>query len=107
MPRKGQAKPRLPVGDTRDPDSLYYHMLRFSGWQREKNYSERTVENREDALRLFIGCSHESGLTRPQAIRKPLLERYTRPLLLARKPKGEPHTTHSRPGPPTPFRALV
>src|SRR3546814_18648547 len=78
MPRKGQAKPRLPVGDTRDPDSLYYHMLRFSGWQREKNYSERTVENREDALRLFIGWAHERGLTRPQEISKPILERYQR-----------------------------
>src|SRR3546814_5356222 len=94
MPRKGQAKPRLPVGDTRDPDSLYYHMLRFSGWQREKNYSERTVENREDALRLFLGWAHERGLTRPQEISKPILERYQRHLFLYRKAnRSDGHTS--------------
>ncbi len=52
MPRKGQTKPKQAVGDTRDPNSLYHHMLRFSQWQRKKNYSDRTVENREDALRF-------------------------------------------------------
>src|SRR3546814_1662155 len=81
---------------TRDPDSLYYHMLRFSGWQLEKNYSERTVENREDALRLFIGWAHERGLTRPQEISKPILERYQRHLFLYRKANGEPLSTRSQ-----------
>lgn len=106
MPRKGQTKPKLPVGDTRDPDSLYHHMLRFSGWQREKNYSERTVENREDALRLFIGWAHERGLTRPQEISKPILERYQRHLFLYRKANGEPLSTRSQHVRTTPIRAL-
>src|SRR3546814_8378140 len=91
---------------TRDPDSLYYHMLRFSGWQREKNYSERTVENREDALRLFIGWAHERGLTRPQEISKPILERYQRHLFLYRKANGEPLSTRSQHVRTTPIRAL-
>jgi len=106
MPRKGQTKPKLPVGDTRDPDSLYHHMLRFSQWQREKNYSDRTVENREDALRLFIGWAHERGLTRPQEISKPILERYQRHLFLYRKANGEPLSTRSQHVRTTPIRAL-
>jgi len=106
MPRKGQTKPKSTVGDTRDPDSLYHHMLRFSAWQREKNYSDRTVENREDALRLFIGWAHERGLTRPQEISKPILERYQRHLFLYRKANGEPLSTRSQHVRTTPLRAL-
>jgi integrase/recombinase XerD len=106
MPRKGQTKPKTPVGDARDPDSLYHHMLRFSQWQREKNYSERTVENREDALRLFIGWAHERGLTRPQEVSKPILERYQRHLFLYRKANGEPLSTRSQHVRTTPLRAL-
>lgn len=106
MPRKGQTTPKQAVGDTRDPDSLYHHMLRFSQWQREKNYSDRTVENREDALRLFIGWAHERGLTRPQEISKPILERYQRHLFLYRKANGEPLSTRSQHVRTTPLRAL-
>lgn len=106
MPRKGQTTRKAAVGDTRDPDSLYHHMLRFSQWQREKNYSERTVENREDALRLFIGWAHERGLTRPQEISKPILERYQRHLFLYRKANGEPLSTRSQHVRTTPIRAL-
>src|SRR3546814_19186805 len=80
-------------------------MLRFSGWQREKNYSERTVENREDALRLFIGWAHERGLTRPQEISKPILERYQRHLFLYRKANGEPLSTSSQHVRTTPIRS--
>lgn len=106
MPRKGQTRAKPPVGDTRDPDSLWHHMLRFSQWQREKAYSERTVENREDALRLFIGWAHERGLTRPQEISKPILERYQRHLFLYRKANGEPLSTRSQHVRTTPIRAL-
>lgn len=106
MPRKGQTKAKSTVGDARDPDSLYHHMLRFSAWQREKNYSDRTVENREDALRLFIGWAHERGLTRPQEISKPILERYQRHLFLYRKANGEPLSTRSQHVRTTPLRAL-
>lgn len=106
MPRKGQTSPKPPVGDTRDPDSLYHHMLRFSAWQREKAYSERTVENREAALRPFIAWCAERGLTRPQEITKPILERYQRHLFLYRKPNGEPLSTRSQHVRTTPIKAL-
>lgn len=106
MPRKGQTRARPPVGDTRDPDSLYHHMLRFSAWQREKNYSERTVENREDGLRAFIAWAYERGLTRPQEITRPILERYQRHLFLYRKANGEPLSVRSQHVRTTPIRAL-
>ena len=106
MPRKGETRAKPPVGDTRDPDSLYHHMLRFSAWQREKNYSERTVENREDALRMFIAWAFERGLTRPQEISKPILERYQRHLFLYRKKDGEPLSTRSQHVRTTPLKAL-
>lgn len=106
MPRKGATKAKPTVGDARDPDSLYHHMLRFSAWQREKNYSERTVENREDALRHFIAWADARGLTRPQEITKPILERYQRHLFLYRKKDGEPLSTRSQHVRTTPLKAL-
>ena len=106
MPRKGDTKAKPIVGDPHDPDSLYNHMLRFSQWQREKAYSERTVENREAALRPFIVWAAERGLTRPQEITKPILERYQRHLFLYRKPNGEPLSTRSQHVRTTPIKAL-
>jgi integrase/recombinase XerD len=106
MHRKGETRARPTVGDTADPDSLYHHMMRFSQWQREKAYSERTVENREAALRPFIAWAHERGLTRPQEITKPILERYQRHLFLYRKANGEPLSTRSQHVRTTPIKAF-
>lgn len=106
MPRKGETRARPGVGDTRDPDSLYHHMLRFSQWQREKAYSDRTVENREASLRPFIAWAHERGLTRPQEVTKPILERYQRHLFLYRKANGEPLSTRSQHVRTTPIKAF-
>lgn len=106
MPRKGQTKRKATIGDARDPDSLEAHMLRFSQWQREKAYSERTVENREAALRPFIAWCAERGLTRPREITKPILERYQRHLFLYRKADGEPLSVRSQHVRTTPIKAL-
>ena len=106
MPRKGQTKRKPAVGDARDPDSLTAHMLRFSEWSREKAYSERTVENREAALRPFIAWCAERGLARPQEITKPILERYQRHLFLYRKADGEPLSVRSQHVRTTPIKAF-
>lgn len=106
MPRKGETRPKPIVGDAADPDGLYRHMLRFSQWQRERAYSERTVENREASLRPFITWAHERGLTRPQEITKPILERYQRHLFLYRKANGEPLSTRSQAVRTTPLKAF-
>lgn len=106
MPRKGQTKRKPAIGDVRDGDSLEAYMLRFSQWAREKAYSERTVENREAALRPFILWCAERGLTSPREITKPILERYQRHLFLYRKADGEPLSVRSQHVRTTPIKAL-
>jgi len=106
MPRKGESRPRAPVGDVRDPDSLYHYLLRFSEWQAEKNYSPRTIGNRETALRYFIAWAADRGLTRPHEITKPILERYQRHLFLHRKKDGEPLSARTQIAFTTPIRAF-
>lgn len=106
MPRKGQHTPRVPIGDVRDPDSLYHAMLRFGAWQREKNYSEKTIEAREIYLRYFVTWCDARGLRRPQEITKPILERYQRYLFVHRKKDGQPLSTRSQHTRIVPVRAL-
>jgi len=97
MPRMGQkraAKP--PVGDVRDPDSLYHHMKRYLAHLGVRNYSPRTIETREDYLRYFTAWCDERSLTKPQQIDRPILERYQRYLFYYRKRDGEPLSTRSQ-----------
>jgi integrase/recombinase XerD len=97
MPRKGQKRPiRPPVGDVRDPDSLYHHMLRYLAHLAEKNYSPSTIETREAYLRYLIAWCDERSITKPQQIDRPILERYQRYLFYYRKRDGEPLTTRSQ-----------
>jgi integrase/recombinase XerD len=106
MPRKGETRPKEPVGDARDPDSLYNYLRRFGEWQAEKNYSPRTIENREVAVRYFIAWAAIRGLSRPHDITKPILERYQRHLFLHRKKDGEPLSARSQIAFTTPIRAF-
>jgi integrase/recombinase XerD len=97
MPRRGQkntSKP--PVGDVRDPDSLYHHMRRYLAHLAEKNYSPRTIETREAYLRYLIAWCDDRGITRPQEIDRPILERYQRYMFYYRKADGEPLSTRSQ-----------
>ena len=105
MPRKGQHTPLSPIGDPADPDSLYAYMLRFLEWMRVKNYSDRTTENREVYLRYFIQWCDDRGLTQPQEITKPILDRYQRYIFHYRKKDGEPLSIRSQHTRLTPVRA--
>jgi len=103
QPKKATIKP--PIGDVRDPDSLYHHLQRFNAWQAEKNYSSATIETRDIYLRYFLLWCDERGLHRPQDITKPILERYQRYLFLYRKEDGQPLSTRSQHTRITPLRA--
>jgi integrase/recombinase XerD len=91
--RASQARPtkvKPPIGDVRDPNSLYHYMQRYLSWQNERNYSDATVSHAEHCLRGFILWCDERGLQRPQDITKPILERYQRHLFLYRQDNGQP-----------------
>jgi integrase/recombinase XerD len=105
MPKKGQTTAKAVIGDVRDSNSLYHHLQRFNAWQAEKNYSTATIEGRDLYLRYFILWCDERGLSRPQDITKPIIERYQRHLFLHRKDDGQPLSTRSQHTRITPLRA--
>lgn len=99
MPRKGARKPKPVVGDPHDPEGLYAWMRRYLQALRVKNYSERTVENRESYLCFFIAWCEARSISRPQEVTKPILERYQRHLFHLRRDNGKPlsfRAQHSR-----------
>jgi len=105
MGKRGTRKPKKPVGDPNDPHGLYCWMLRYLEAMRVKNYSERTVENRELYLSYFIAWCEERGLNRPSEITKPILERYQRYLYYYRKQDGRPLSFRSQHARIVPVRA--
>lgn len=102
--RKGSKKLKPPVGDVRDPDSLWHHMLRYLAFLAEKNYSVHTITHRENCLRYFIAWADERGLTKPRELDRPILERYQRHLFYHRKADGEPLTAATQQGRIIPLR---
>ncbi len=96
MPRRGQKRSQAPVGDARDPDSLYHHARRYLDALAVRNYSPRTIETREAFLRYFITWAFDRALTKPGQIDRPILERYQRHLFYYRKRDGEPLSTRSQ-----------
>jgi integrase/recombinase XerD len=90
MRKKTTPRAPLPViGPADDPQSLYHQMRTFLEAMRVRNYSEGTIEHRETHLRGFIAWCDERGVTRPQEVTRPILERYQRYLFLYRKANGE------------------
>jgi integrase/recombinase XerD len=99
MPRKGSRKAKVAVGDPNDPEGLYVWMKRYLDSMRVKNYSPRTLENRESYLCFFIAWCDARSIGRPTEVTKPILERYQRHLYHLRKPDGKAlsfRSQHSR-----------
>jgi integrase/recombinase XerD len=92
-------------GNPNDPEGLYVWMQRYLEALRIKNYSERTVENREMYLSSFIEWCAARSLTRPQEITKPILDRYQRHLFHYRRPSRKPLTFSSQAQALTPVRS--
>jgi integrase/recombinase XerD len=96
MPKKGQRQPPKIIGDPSDPHGFAALSSAFFEWMRVKNYSERTVENRQHYLERFTVWCIERGITQPAEVTKALLERYQRHLYHYRKENGQPLTFGSQ-----------
>jgi integrase/recombinase XerD len=96
MAQRGERRIKPPVGDVRDPDSMYHHLLRYLTYLSERNYSPRTVGNRDMSLRMFIVWCFDRGLTKPRELDRPILERYQRHLFYHRKVNGDPLSAKSQ-----------
>ncbi len=85
----GRPWPKKPTPESaKEPDGLHVWLLRYLEWLLVRQYSERTVVNREKAIGLFIAWSEARGLLRPMEVTKPILERYQRHLYYVRKADG-------------------
>ncbi len=88
MAKKGYRKPKPVIGDLTDPEGFGVWLGRYLEALRVKNYSGRTVENREVYLRFFIEWCGDRGIVRPHEVTKPVLERYQRHLFHMRQTGG-------------------
>ena len=79
MPKRGSkvAKPKLTqLAGHGDKASMATWAQRYLEWLLVKNFSPRTVENRESYLAFFISWCEQRSLLYPQEVTKPILERY-------------------------------
>lgn len=90
MGKWGKRKPKAPIGDPNDRESLYHHLRRWLAHLEATHYSPETVITRERYLRWFLLWCDERGLTRPQEITRPIIEHYQRHLCHYRKKDGSP-----------------
>ena len=102
MPKRGSkvAKPKLTqLAGHGDKASMATWAARYLEWLLVKNFSPRTVENRESYLAFFISWCEQRSLLYPQEVTKPILERYQRHLFHLRRADGRALTfraQHSR-----------
>ena len=77
----------------------------FHEWEAVVGYSPRTITAQRHAIGRFIGWADERGLTRPQDITRPILERYQRHVYHYRKANGQPLTVSAQLGLILPLQA--
>ncbi len=106
MPRKGERRPKPVIGDPADPQGFCVLTKAFFDWMRLKNYSDRTIENREVYLNYFTIWCEERSLNRPTEVTRPVLERYQRYLYYYRKKNGQPLSFRSQHARLVPVRAF-
>jgi integrase/recombinase XerD len=106
MPKKGTHTPRDPLGDPNDPHGWHVLVEAFCEWMGVQNYSPRTIHGRRTYLKYFVLWAIERGLTRPDEVTKPILERYQRHLYHHRKTSGEPMSVRGQHARLIPVRAF-
>ncbi len=91
MPRKGDRKSwALLESASADPRGLLAHVRAYLEAQRVRGLTDMTIEKREWTLLRFVEWCHERGVTRPEEVTKPILERYQRMLYHHRREDGSP-----------------
>ena len=105
MSYKYKPKPHAPTHDLID-NPLGYALVEFLTWSEVTALAMKTVRQRRRSIRRFILWCEERGLTRPQDITLPILERYQRHLYHYRKPNGEPLAFSSQYTELNPLRAF-
>jgi len=96
MKRRGSHR-RIPaLKDATDPQGMAALTEQYFQWMRVRNYSERTVGGAAFHLRHFGLWLAERGVTRPNEVVKPMLDRYQRYLYYYRSANGRPMGFHSQ-----------
>jgi integrase/recombinase XerD len=91
MPVKGTRRNPYPAS-RHEPNGIWFWMTKYVEWLRVRNFSERTIINREKYIERFLHWSEARNLTRPMDVTKPVLDRYQRHLFHLRKSDGKPLT---------------
>lgn len=113
--RNKLAPPSAPAKTTRrrvsaEPEALSHNTLtRYQGafheWEAVVGYSPRTIAAQRHAIGRFIAWADERGLSKPQDITRPILERYQRHVYHHRKANGAPLTVSAQLGLILPLQA--
>jgi integrase/recombinase XerD len=105
MSYKTHPRPHAPTQDRID-NPLGAALIEFLTWSETTAMAMKTVRQRRRSIRRFILWAQERGLTRPEEITLPILERYQRHLYHYRKPDGEPLAFASQYAELNPLRAF-
>ena len=73
-----------------DPEGFERRMSQYAEWLRVNHFSERTLEAFLKQMKYFIGWCADRGITRPNEVTKPVLERFQVSLYHYRKQNGDP-----------------
>jgi integrase/recombinase XerD len=87
---KRQTPRRVRAADPSAANPLRAYQAAFVEWTLAAGLASHTAAIRRVALDAFIRWADERGITRPQDVTRPILERYQRSLYLARKADGSP-----------------
>ena len=86
-------------------NALTRYQAAFHEWEAVVAYSPRTIEAQRHAIGRFIAWCDERGLSKPQDITRPILERYQRHVYHHRKANGQPLTVSAQLGLVLPLQA--
>jgi len=75
---------------------FYVYLLRYNEAMLIRNYAKSTLHRRESDIRRFVAWCDERSIDQPQAVTKPILERYQKYLYYYRQANGEPLAPTSR-----------